>query len=213
MESVGLCPDAISISSLQNSLECQRRTFHLVPAMAWFGRLRFVRSSDPLLGAMNLTQCKYFSTKCSWLVSSFGRCRDSSGMLTCGTLHANGYRWAHIHGHKFLVHRVVAFAFLGPPAEFPAWYVHHRDGDTANNRLDNLMYVTSSQNVQSSYDQNLERGRAGKALSLPVMWRKSGQTKGWNTCPSIKVTAEVLCVSSQTVSRHCREGTPIGRYK
>ena len=204
-----LIPDG----SLHNSLECQRRTFCLGPAMAWFGRLQFVRSSDPLFGAMSLTCCKYFSTKCSWLVSSFGRCRDSSGRLTSGTLHGTGYRLARIHGHRFSVHRIVAFAFLGAPTKCSAWYVHHRDGDAANNRLDNLMYVTHSQNVQSSYEQNPDRGRAGKASSVPVMWRKSGQTKGWNTCPSIRAAAEVLCVSSRTVSRHCQEGTPIGGYE
>ncbi len=181
--------------------------------MAWFGRLPFVRSSDPLFGAMSLTCCKYFGTKCSWLVSSLGRCRDSSGRLTYGSLHASGYRLAHIHGHGFLVHRVVAFAFLGPPTEFSAWYVHHRDGDAANNRLDNLMYVTHSQNVQSSYDQNPDRGRGSRARSIPVMWRKSGQAEGWNTCPSIKAAAEELCISQRALSLCCREGPPIEGYE
>ena len=181
--------------------------------MAWFGRLGFVKSCDPLFGAMSPMCCKYFSTKCSWLVSSFGRCRNASGRLTCGSLCANGYRWAHIHGHRFAVHRIVAFAFLGPPTEFLAWYVHHRDGDAANNRLDNLIYVTNSQNVQSSYDQNPDRGRAGRAMSIPVMWRKSGQTEGWNTCPSIKAAAEELCISRSKLSLHCREGTPIEGYE
>ena len=125
--------------------------------MVWFGRLHFVRNFDPLFGAMSLTCYKYFSTKCSWLVSSLGRCRDSFGRLTCGCSHPSGYKLVQIHGHNFAVHRLVAFAFLGPPTEYLAFYVHHRDGDSANNSLDNLMYVTHSQNVQSSYDQNPEQ--------------------------------------------------------
>ena len=183
------------------------------PAMAWFGRLQFVRNFDPLFGAMSPMCCKYFSTKCSWLVSSLGRCRTASGRLTYGSLDSHGYKNVHINGHKFRVHRVVAFAFLGPPTDFSAWYVHHCDGDAVNNRLDNLMYVTNSQNVRSSYDQNPERGRAGKTLSLPVMWRKIGQTKGWNTCPSIKAATEELCISRVKLSLHCREGTPILGYE
>ena len=213
MESFGFRLLAVSINSLQTSLGCQRRTFYRGPAMAWFGRLQVVKSCDPLFGAISLTCYKFFSTKCSWLVSSLGRCRDSRGRLTCGTLHATGYRLARIHGHGFAVHRVVAFAFLGPPAELSAWYVHHCDGDATNNRLDNLMYVTHSQNVQFSYEQNPDRGRAGKASSVAVMWRKSGQTKVWNTCTSITAAAKVLCVSFQTVSRHCREGSSMGGYE
>ena len=162
---------------------------------------------------MSLTCYKYFSTKCSWLVSSLGRCRDSFGRLTCGCSHPSGYKVVRIHGHSFAVHRVVAFAFLGPPTEYLAFYVHHRDGDSANNSLDNLMYVTHSQNVQSSYDQNPDRRRAGGAVALSVMWRKSGRTKAWNTCPSITAAAEELCISRRALSLHCREGTPIGGYE
>ena len=181
--------------------------------MAWFGRLQVVRYFDPLFGAMSLTCCKNFSTKCSWLVSSLGRCRNASGRLTYGSLCAAGYRWVSIHGHRFSVHRVVVFTFLGLPNEVNALYVHHRDGKAANNRLDNLMYVTNSQNVQSSYDQNPDRGRAGKALSVPVMWSKRGQTKVWNTCSSIRIAAEVLGVSPATVSLHCRERRLMGDYE
>lgn len=197
---------------MQKSLECQRRTFYFGPAMAWLGRLPFLKSSD-LFGGMGLTCCKYFGTKCSWLVSSFGRCQDSRGRLTYGYPHSTGYKVVRIHGHSFAVHRVVAFAFLGTPTEYLAWYVHHRDGDAANNCLDNLTYVTSSQNVQSSYDQNPDRGRAGRARSIPVMWRKSSQTEGWNTCCSIKAAAEELSISRSKLSLHCREGTTIEGYE
>ena len=182
--------------------------------MAWFGRLPVVGGFDPLFGAMSPMCCKYFSTKCSWLVSSLGRCRNASGRLTFGTLRSTGYRVANIQGHFFLMHRLVAFAFLEFPAEEPlAWYVHHRDGDASNNRVDNLMYLTQSRNVQLSYDQNPERGRAGKAVSVPIMWRIRDQTTGWNTCPSISAAAEELGVSPSAITRHCRQGTPIYRYE
>ena len=183
------------------------------PAMAWFGRLQFVRNFDPLFGAMSPMCCKYFSTKCSWLVSSLGRCRNASGRLTCGTLRSTGYRAVCIQGQNFLVHRLVAFAFLEFPAEPLAWHVHHRDGDASNNRLDNLMYLTQSPNVQLSYDQNPERGRAGKAVSVPVMWRIRDQTTGWNTCHSISAAAEELRVPPSAISKHCRQGTPLQNYE
>lgn len=43
-----------------------------------------------------------------------------------------------------LVHRLVAMTFLENPNNLPE--VHHRDSDKENNRLDNLQWVTSSQN-------------------------------------------------------------------
>eukprot|EP00434_Breviolum_minutum_P003408 symbB.v1.2.002998.t1/scaffold159.1/size291531/17 len=49
--------------------------------------------------------------------------------------------------------------------------------------------------------------------SIPVMWRKSSQTEGWNRSPSIKAAAKMLHVSSPTVSLRCREGTLIGEYE
>lgn len=56
-----------------------------------------------------------------------------------------------ILGTSCYVHRLVAFAFPGPPPTFETWQVHHRDGHMANNRLENLEDVTPRQNVLESY--------------------------------------------------------------
>lgn len=47
---------------------------------------------------------------------------------------------------QFLVHRLVAAAFLGPCPV--GQEVNHKDGDKANPRLENLEYVTSKQNSE-----------------------------------------------------------------
>jgi hypothetical protein len=47
------------------------------------------------------------------------------------------------------VHRLVAFAFLPPDSERP--YVNHKDGQRANNHVDNLEWCTASENVLHMY--------------------------------------------------------------
>ena len=58
-------------------------------------------------------------------------------------LHKNG------KGHTMQVHRIVMAAFVGPCPEGKE--VNHIDGDRGNNRLDNLEYVTHSENVLHAF--------------------------------------------------------------
>lgn len=119
--------------------------------------------------------------KC-WQVSSEGRCCDTRGNISYGTLRGNGYRSVNISGQSFLVHRLVAFAFRGPPPNKRAWQVHRLDGNPSNNRLENLEYVTHQQNMRHSFE-NPSRGCAGAKLSRPAMWRTRG-SQSWTMCES-----------------------------
>ena len=144
-----------------------------------------------------------------WMVSSFGRCQTAGGRFTLGSLHASGYRRVIIFGQTFYVHRVVAYSFLGLPPDDKTWLVHHRDGNRANNCLDNLEYATQSENSLHSYTTNPGRGRAGSAQSKPVMWRPI-DSQLWTTFPSLTLAARQLGMSRNTVARHCRDGTQAG---
>lgn len=51
------------------------------------------------------------------------------------------------------VHRLIASAFIPNPNKFPE--VNHKNGNTKDNRVENLEWVTSSQNRQHAYDNGL----------------------------------------------------------
>ena len=136
-----------------------------------------------------------------WQVSSYGRCCSSLGIISDGHLHPSGYRQVKICGQNYAVHRVVMLAFNGPPPSEQAWQVHHKDGDRANNRLDNLEYVTPRQNMLHACAQST-RKNSGTAISRPVMWRRRG-TETWTLSPSGRQAAEQLGLTQSTVSNIC----------
>lgn len=63
---------------------------------------------------------------------------------------------------KWLVHRLVALAFLGPSTLF----VNHRNGIKFDNRACNLEYVTHSENVRHAYALGLNEAVRAAARKL-----------------------------------------------
>ena len=114
-------------------------------------------------------------------------------------------------GNFFYVHRLVAFTYLGPSPDECTWQVHHRDGSGCNNRLENLEYVTPSQNMFHSH-ASLSRGCGGAQLSLPVMWRAVG-SQSWTTSHSMTQAASELDMSTKSVSTGCRNGKAVKGYE
>ena len=147
-----------------------------------------------------------------WQVSSFGRCRDSRGRITLGCLEASGYRNVRISGHRNYVHRVVAYSFLGPPPSDAAWQVNHIDGNCSNNRIDNLEWVSHSENARHSYATNPSRGNAGSKRARPVMIRPLGSHK-WTRFSSIKLAAEATSQPYGTVYGRCLKHFQVDGYE
>lgn len=84
----------------------------------------------------------------------------------------NGYLYTtlSINGKKknFFVHRLVAYTFIGHPAN-DRLEINHIDGNKENNIPSNLEWVTSSQNTQHSFDTGLQ---SKKVLSIRQHNRK-----------------------------------------
>lgn len=101
-------------------------------------------------------------------------------------------KWGYLHvalsgGVAALVHRIVMATFVGPCPE--GMVVCHIDGDASNNRLDNLMYGTCSENELhkeghgTNYQRNKTHCPRGHELTEPNLTRDSME-KGFRSCAS-----------------------------
>eukprot|EP00964_Phaeocystis_antarctica_P038409 scaffold21976_cov56-Phaeocystis_antarctica.AAC.8 len=137
-------------------------------------------------------------------VSNLGRVRTAYGIITEGSERTDGYRRVQIKGKHHLVHRLVAPAFLLPPPSQTHTQVVHKDRDPANNRADNLEWVTRSENVQRSYDTNADRKSSAPKKSKPVLGRRHGSEEEWVEFESARAAARELGVDPGNVAACCR---------
>ena len=100
-------------------------------------------------------------------VSSLGRFKDSQGIIKVPIPSANGYVQVQVFGSKYLLHGLVARAFIEGKVP-PGHTVDHIDLNRSNNAIENLQYLTPGQQVAASYATNPDRessaGRQSKAI-------------------------------------------------
>ncbi|MFI1409387.1 HNH endonuclease [Streptomyces sp. NPDC020707] len=85
-----------------------------------------------------------------YFVSSAGQVRGRRGWIMKPETITGGYQRLVLAKKHRLIHVLVAEVFLGSKPE--GHQVNHKDGDTANNAVSNLEYVTPSANVRHSLD-------------------------------------------------------------
>ena len=62
---------------------------------------------------------------------------------------------------SFLIHRLVAMAHLDPVDNYRLYDVNHKDGNKANNRVDNLEWVTHAENMKHARANGLWKEENG----------------------------------------------------
>ena|SRR5690606_8810180 len=151
--------------------------------------------------------------KKGYLISNLGRVRGIKKTYLTPTVGGRGYAYVHLSSGDFpskrfkeCVHRLVAKTFIANPENKPQ--VNHKDGNKLNNNLDNLEWVTPSENIQHAHDTGLisikkgkdspNYGRAGKLhwQSKKVICTKTG--KIWH---SLGEAAEYVGVPKNTLCR------------
>lgn len=85
-----------------------------------------------------------------------GLCKIWPGIVMKQYVHWRGYYIIFLRRpgekkKKFFVHRLVALAFIENPEDKPI--VNHKNGDRKDNRLDNLEWMTDSENVRHGNDR------------------------------------------------------------
>jgi hypothetical protein len=114
----------------------------------------------------------------------------------------------------FLVHRLVAIAFL--PNPFDKEQVNHINSTPNDNRLENLEWVTASENARHSHTHETGQGRSERSLTQR---REAARTRSKPieiTCPSGEVLVFVSSNQAAKALNLCQVGlaaTARGKYK
>lgn len=139
-------------------------------------------------------------------VSSKGDIRNErNGYVLKPVLSSGGYYrvrlWLNGRAKNFLVHRLVAKAFVQNPNQKPE--VNHKDGDKSNNCAENLEWVTGAENKRHS------REVLGKVNRNPNTEAAHNACKKRVRCidldveyESITEAAKAIAVSQSTLSNH-----------
>ena len=87
-------------------------------------------------------------------VSDLGQIRNKETSQILKPFRNNsGYLVVKFYKKHYLIHRLVASAFVNNPSNKK--YVDHIDNDKDNNRASNLQWVTCSENIQKAYNEGL----------------------------------------------------------
>lgn len=129
------------------------------------------------------------------------------------------YAFVYANGHSFSVHRLVADTFLPNPENKPL--VHHIDGNSLNNSLGNLCWMTKEEHIQAHKE---ERGRT---VGRQIKWnwelhpylrshRSVKMVDGDRVVlfPSLRKAAAGANLCVKTIMVHIENGQPdaLGRY-
>lgn len=63
-----------------------------------------------------------------------------------GALNASGYIWVWISGHRYAAHRVIWLMVTGNLPSYPEFVIDHINGNTVDNRIENLRCVKAREN-------------------------------------------------------------------
>lgn len=107
------------------------------------------------------------------------------------------------------VHRVVAITFLGEPHGARRDYqVNHKNGDTKDNRPENLEWCTNSENHKHAYDVlGRQPNRNGRAVRI------TGADGAAFVFPSLVKCGEVLRRRATAVGAAIRRGARCAKYE
>lgn len=140
-------------------------------------------------------------------VSNTGRAQSKRVILVLNMVRG-GYYQAQLWTNKVYpryIHRLVAIAFIPNPNNYSQ--INHKDGNKANNHVDNLEWCTQSQNMKHAYDIGLRVRKPKKIIgstSKPVFSTDmiTGIVKEYK---STREASRLLKIGQSGISRCCTD--------
>lgn len=106
-----------------------------------------------------------------YYVSNLGRFKNSYGQIMENyKTNDNGYIRVYIYRRTFLLHRLVAFAFLENPENKET--VNHKDGNKLNNNIDNLEFATNQEQQIHKFNIGLGNNFTRKVVQYDLEFNK-----------------------------------------
>jgi len=165
-----------------------------------------------------------------YAVSNFGRCasraQGDNWSFLAGSEISSGYITFNLPreaGGTVLAHRTVVLSFDGPPPTDQHTDVRHLDGDKSNNRLDNLLWGTRSENMLDVRRHKAETKRS--AVKTEILRAKAKGTWFGGRTWDERLVQSVLRLEAEKritleeaaelldVSRHTVQNLVLGRTR
>lgn len=105
--------------------------------------------------------CKV-TPKNTWEISNYGRLKKNGELVELKNFINTGYYYDASRS-EVLIHRLIAKTFIPNPDNKPC--IDHIDGNKHNNRVDNLRWVTYSENMKNPVTNKVLRNSIKKWLS------------------------------------------------
>ena len=135
-------------------------------------------------------------------VSNRGRFRSTQGVVTRPKPKKDKYVSVGIMKSNYQLHALICRVFRGPPAT-SEHTVDHIDNNPSNNNVENLRWLTKSEQIKHSYATNLQRESNAGRTSKPVLGRKVGDHV-WTPYDSARAAARELSLDHGNISGVCR---------
>lgn len=132
-------------------------------------------------------------------VSNLGRVKNKHGAITSGTKKPSGYMATTIDRKPWLIHRLVASVWL-PPASPEKTEINHLNNRRDDNRVDNLEWVTRSENVIKRATTGKNDTKARKVI------QKSPEGILIKLWESQSAAAKALEIRPSDISKACSSG-------
>ncbi len=136
--------------------------------------------------------------KHEYWASNTGLIKNRFKILGGTKLNGTGYKRVNIGGKAYLLHRLVADAFIKNPKKKP--FINHKNGIKTDNRVCNLEWVTRAENASHASRTGLvargERQGAAKLTEKDVL-----QIRAWPSGYLQRDIAKKYGVAQQTISK------------